>query len=95
MSCEIGTLRVKVLFFASLREQTGVPHVFVDLNSHECSLLALLKILCEKFSYLTEEILKEEISIARNQKYLCNDSFGEVILQNGDELALLPPISGG
>lgn len=49
--------------------------------------------LAEKFSLLRVTALADDTAIAINQQYVSVDADPE--LCNGDEVALIPPISGG
>jgi molybdopterin converting factor subunit 1 len=88
-------MKIKVLFFASVKEITGLSQCVIDisssLNSTEAQTLSyLLQLLTEQFPGLN--IARDQISIAINQEY-CT-SLG-VTLKDGDVVALIPPISGG
>ena len=84
-------MKVNVLFFASLKEDLGVNELELDVA--ECSGRSDL------FDALTNELgsdcvsplLAENITIAINR----NIEKGEFVLRSGDEIAFLPPITGG
>lgn len=61
----------------------------VDGNEVGSSAKALVEALTKKFPYLDFE--KNQISLAVNKEYITDD----IELQDGDEVALLPPIAGG
>ena len=80
-------MRVRVLFFGILRDLAGKPEDSVDLPDG-ASLRDLLAV------YANIPRLKESLSssaMAVNQQYSASDTK----LHAGDEIALLPPVSGG
>jgi molybdopterin synthase sulfur carrier subunit len=80
---------LRVLFFASLREVLGCDHVMVP---HVPDMEMLLKALGTRFGEKTTHCLHgENILIAHNQE-ICR---GNISLEAGDEIAFLPPVSGG
>ncbi len=80
---------MSVLFFASLREVVGVERITVDATS----LAALMNELKARFTpEAYEELTAENVRIALNQE-LVNGDPGQ--LQGGDEIAFLPPVTGG
>ena len=89
--------KVKVLFFASAREAAGVSSTHVELESRQdeggvevgSTAKSLLAHLSAAYPYLDFD--KDQISVAVNKDYI----EGDVVLKEGDEVALLPPIAGG
>ena len=81
-------MRVNVLYFAVLRDLYGRSTEELELPAGEnvTGLLALLK-----GREPAESKLWSAIAVAVNQEY----AQGSLILQDGDEVALLPPVSGG
>lgn len=81
-------MKIKVKFFASFREAVGKPEVDIDLeeNTTISELLTLLKQRHPELGPLTEPLV-----ISVNKEYATYDS----VLKNGDEVAILPPVSGG
>ena len=79
---------VTVKLFARARELAGTSELRLDLpDGSDTSFL--LKNLCQLFPPLEE--LLPCVVLARNHEYLSSP----VLLQAGDEIALIPPISGG
>ena len=79
---------VNVLFFASLREDIGIDKMSVQAGS----IAELLRALDATIGSEKLEILKgENVRIAVNQSLLS----GECELRDGDEIAFLPPVTGG
>ena len=81
-------MKLNVKFYASCREQTGIQATVLEV-SDTFSTLNLIEILVEMYPDLKKGI--HEVTLAVNKKYIR----GEVILNDGDEVALIPPISGG
>jgi molybdopterin synthase sulfur carrier subunit len=82
-------ITIKVLLFASLRELTGTSSLDVAVEEGSSVEELLQKELYPIYPDLASEQLR--YSIAVNKKYCSKQE----ILQNRDEVALLPPISGG
>ncbi len=80
-------LRVAVRFFAMYRERAGVSHTEVDLpdGASPAQLLAHLR---SEYPSLPSEA---PVLIAVNSEYVSD----EAVLQDGDEVAFIPPVSGG
>jgi MoaD family protein len=81
-------LRIRVKFFASYRDITGRSEEILDL-SEGASVSALLGLLREKYPKIGS--LTDTIIASVNKRYAKED----VVLKEGDEVALLPPVSGG
>lgn len=78
-----------IKLFAGLPERLGVPVLELPSQSDELSAAELKAIICAKYPEHTALI---QISfIARNHAYAAEDT----MLRVTDELALLPPVSGG
>ena len=89
-------MKVKVLFFASTREI--VDKSSIDLKfEKEISLQSLLVFLERTYPELNEspQNLLTHCSIALNENYVLPETFEDIKLCDGDEVALLPPVSGG
>lgn len=79
---------VKVLFFASLKDITGQSGI--DLELEENAAVEYLKVKITSM-YPKLEPFMSSVKIAINQEFAEEDS----VIKNGDELAILPPVSGG
>ena len=79
---------VKILFFASLKDVTGESDF--DLELEENATVKSLRVKITSMYPKLEPILNS-VKIAINQEFVESDS----VLKNGDELAFLPPVSGG
>lgn len=75
---------IKVLFFASLREQTGQNNLNVEWQ--EGMTTAQLWQLTTDSSTMPENVL-----VACNQEY-CDRA---TLVNDGDEVAFFPPVTGG
>ncbi|KAG7387167.1 hypothetical protein PHYBOEH_008361 [Phytophthora boehmeriae] len=83
-------MQIKVLYFASAREEIGLREEELRLdNDNDVTLATLRCLLCKKYPHATATI--DSITLARNLEYSTDD----VALEDGDEVALIPPISGG
>ena len=84
------TIKVKVLFFASAREMAGCDRYVAELpvGARTSTLRAHLK---DKFLLLGEGALDTPMAI--NEAYVPYDEDPE--LSDLDDVALIPPISGG
>lgn len=82
------TVRVKVLFFGRLKDVAGRSEETLDLN--ESSTIEQLFAL---YSERVPELAKYRSSVvaSRNQEFAEWDT----LLHSGDEVAFLPPVSGG
>ncbi|HJN63568.1 MAG TPA: MoaD/ThiS family protein [Flavobacteriales bacterium] len=75
---------IKVLFFGSLEDVVGVKEKdFSDINATD----SLFKILNKNYPKLNEKTFQ----VAVNQQIINTNT----TLNNGDEIALLPPFAGG
>ena len=81
-------MKVHVLFFGMLKEVAGRSSEVCELPE-DSSAQSLLAMLVEKYPGIRESLAS--IAIAVNQHYCPPDTK----LRNGDEIALLPPVSGG
>ncbi|KIL51901.1 molybdopterin converting factor subunit 1 [Jeotgalibacillus soli] len=75
---------INIKVFAHLREKLGGEQLTVDHT--EITVKELLQELAEKYSIKTDSIM-----VAINEEYA--DS--EDLVQSGDTVALIPPVSGG
>ena len=82
-----GRMRVRLLFFGVLRELAGAPEWAMVVE--EGTTVADLVRRCEQALPATE--IWVSIATAVNQEYTGR----ERVLGEGDEVALLPPVSGG
>jgi molybdopterin converting factor subunit 1 len=80
--------RVKILFFASLRDYVGAKSVDLEIPLGT-TIERLTGILLLKFPRL--EKVKEMMMVAINREYASED----LVIPEGAEIAFFPPVSGG
>ncbi len=80
--------QVTVLFFASLREQMGTGELAISADNIDDLYQQLSQVLGVE---RTQVLQADNIRIAVNQ-HLVNET---TTLQEGDEVAFLPPVTGG
>ena len=83
---------ITVLFFARGRELAGVSEVMIDLKRAPDT-AQLIQYLLLEYPRLSEIMATAVLSL--NQEYLDPDPGNVVPLKNGDEVAVIPPVSGG
>ena len=81
-------MRITVRFFAILKDRTGVPETMLDLPP-QSSVATAMESLARRFPDLARDC--KRIAYAVNRNYVKSDH----TLTDGDELALIPPVSGG
>ena len=92
----VSPLRVRVRLFASFRELVGTSEMEVELNAEDTLRDALLKVFedaCEKiFGDASAKKLRDYVVVLRNRRHV-QDIFSK--LEDGDEISIFPPASGG
>jgi len=83
-----ATVRVTVLFFGRLRELIGVSEE-VDELPEDTTLSDLFERYTKRFPKLTE--FRGSTVVSRNHEFAAWDTH----IAAGDEIAFLPPVSGG
>ena len=82
---------MKILYFANIRETIGIIEEHIDIDE-VCTVREIIKILIKK-----NNKYKKAFSNFKNEK--CSINFNYVKLdakvQNTDELAFFPPVTGG
>jgi molybdopterin converting factor subunit 1 len=81
-------MTIKLKFFAILHDLAGVREATLDLPDNASIAQASIAI-ANRFPSLAKHLPR--VAFALNQEYCPTDS----ILHEGDELALIPPVSGG
>ncbi|MCW3132392.1 MAG: MoaD family protein [Candidatus Methanospirare jalkutatii] len=88
-------LSVRVRLFASFRELVGASEVEVELNAEDTLRDVLLKVFrdaCEKiFEDVSAKKLRDYVVVLRNRRHV--HIFTK--LEDGDEISIFPPASGG
>ncbi len=83
-----STIRIKVRFFALIRDRAKVPGIEMQIE-HGASVSSAIESIAERMPQLAP--LLPRIACAVNQSYVDRNT----LLHDGDELALIPPVSGG
>jgi molybdopterin synthase sulfur carrier subunit len=88
VSTEISCISVKVLFFGGLREIVGVAETFVEVGDG-----SPIETLFAGFASIHPELARFRGSLvaSRNREF----APWTAPLHSGDEVAFLPPVSGG
>ena len=82
-------MTVRVLFFSQLRDLCGVDELACELPSGEASVGDLLESLYADFEKFRE--WDGRLLVAVNQEFADRG----VLLNEGDEVAVMPPVQGG
>ena len=83
-------MKVRVLYFASAREASGLSEEAIELKGPETS-DKLMETLILRHPALGS-VMKSCV-LALNQEYMTREE--SRVLQDGDEIAIIPPLSGG
>ena len=86
---DAAMVRVHVLFFGVLAQQVGRPHLLLELKTQPATVESAVTRLQEHFPSIA--MLRNKLAFAVNLEYVpatCE-------LKDRDELALIPPVSGG
>ncbi|NLE46127.1 MAG: MoaD/ThiS family protein [Chloroflexi bacterium] len=81
-------IRVKVKFFAAPREALGTSEMDLEITAGS-TVNELLKLLVDRHPILSTHM--RFMSVAVNRAYVGM----QTVLQDGDEVACLPPVGGG
>jgi len=81
-------MHINVRFFAILRDRAGVGQTSLELPA-DATVSAAVEALAERYPQIRQPL--QRAAFAVNHRYVQ----GERILNDGDELALIPPVSGG
>jgi molybdopterin converting factor subunit 1 len=92
-------VRVKVLYFGILKDQFGAAEQQVELpgGANVAELLELLRGQTSNSAMGNPEKNAQEEQLWRSLAVAVNREYGSAstVLRDGDEVALLPPVSGG
>jgi molybdopterin converting factor subunit 1 len=81
-------MKARVRFFAALREMTGTPELNLEVAEGQ-TVSGLYRELCARFPRLGD--YGSTLLYSVNAEYVSPDR----ALQDGDEVAFIPPVSGG
>ena len=87
---ELATVSVTLLLFAKARELVGKSSVIISLPSSVSSSSVLVSHILTFYPVLQR--LGNTFVLSLNENYI--DPEEEIVLRSGDELAVIPPISG-
>ena len=82
-------MKIKVLYFAAVREIVGKDEEEVDLPASVSTIGALVAHLPSVHGGLAGRMAS--VRLARNETFATNDEH----LEEGDVVALIPPVAGG
>jgi molybdopterin synthase sulfur carrier subunit len=84
-------MKVKILFFASLREALGVGSESLSLTAEIRTVGALRDSLAARGGVWSALVTTRNLRVAVNQQMVGPDA----LLKAGDEVAFFPPVTGG
>ena len=82
--------RLRLLFFAKVRERLGVDSL--DYSTEQNLLTGLIAELQQKGEVWKQVLASQELQVAINQLQVLDK---QVAIQDGDEIAFFPPVTGG
>lgn len=82
---------VRVLFFGRLSEIAGIAETAVELPSGKMDIKTFCGLIAGGNSELAKALAKPSVRVAINQEIVLSGA----MLGHGDEVAFLPPVSGG
>lgn len=81
-------MRVKILFFATLRDRAGTKSAEIELPD-QITIKELKQRVAQEFPGLEPSM--PNVLVAVNREY----AFDDAVLPEGAEVAMFPPVSGG
>lgn len=83
------SVTVKLLFFAQSKELAGVRETFINLP-RKISYCQLRDFIIDKYNL---GVIKQNILLAKNEE-VCDEAV-DIEIQEKDNIAVIPPLSGG
>nr|XP_023022505.1 molybdopterin synthase sulfur carrier subunit [Leptinotarsa decemlineata] len=84
----VMNVHIKILFFAKAREIVGKSSDFINITPS----LTYQELLDKIVSFYSLEDIKDNLILSVNEEF-CEDT--TITLKAGDEIAVIPPLSGG
>ena len=85
-------MKIKVVFFASLRDAVGTGSEMLELSGDEASVAQVREALVAKGEAWAHAFRNlKRIRAAVNQEFAADDA----VVREGDEVAFFPPVTGG
>jgi molybdopterin synthase sulfur carrier subunit len=89
-------VKLKVLYFASLREQLGTGSEEIEMAGESASLAALrARLGARGGNWQTALAEGRSVRMAINQDMVPGSQVQTALLKSGDEIAFFPPVTGG
>lgn len=89
MDDSVVEIQVKILFFAKARELTGEKECFI-IVPRKLSYTDLIDKVINSFKL---ESIRDTLILAVNEEFIPSDAI--LVLSEKDEIAVIPPLSGG
>ncbi|XP_060826432.1 molybdopterin synthase sulfur carrier subunit [Bombus pascuorum] len=89
MDDSVAEIQVKVYFFAKARELTGKKECYITVPKK----LAYIDLLNKIISQFKLESIRDTSILAVNEEFVASDT--TLVLSEKDEVAVIPPLSGG
>lgn len=83
---------VRVLFFASYREQLNTRQLELAMDGDSCSVAELIARIIDDGGPVFQQVLSSENLVIAVNQTVCDP---QQRLHDGDELAFYPPVTGG
>lgn len=82
-------MRVKLLMFAGCREAVGRKELEIELPETVSTVSEAMEVVLSRFPQL--QGISKSAAVAVNAEYVS----GDAPVADGDEIAIIPPVSGG
>ncbi|KAI8875006.1 MoaD/ThiS [Backusella circina FSU 941] len=87
--------KIKVLYFASVKDVTGIEQEQIELEKDSATLVDLGTLLTTRYGNDKIKVLLEQSLYAIDMDYINKEDEKSTILKDGMEIAIIPPVSGG